>query len=329
VFTVHVAGHPKGRGRETTAEDITLWFLMHDPNHSRRREAGGISTALGAFVIALLIGGGIGVAVRRSQPTKIPDVPFGTAITTLAIADSSIPSLSTLGLETTLVSDTTEPVTTEATTTLPPETDPPTTEAPVTTEPPLSADLSLATSGAILNSPGNAERRLVDASLGCDGFSISKEPGASVACGDLDFDGKAAKWVVSSAGLVDVLVSSQGADGTTEWNLALTGPDAGRSADPQAIDLTGDGSPELLVGFSDGGTLRIDVAKIDGSGGRPSMHVDLPKGRARVIAGVLNVWFSGGVRGKLTRATIQQEGDTWTIRPVESVLIENAEPSQL
>jgi hypothetical protein len=304
---------------------------MIDPTAPRHREQGGFSAALGAFVLALLIGGGIGVAVRRSQPARLPVIALSASGPTSIATDTTLEPAVTLELGTTI--ETTTPVTEVVTE--PPVTDPPTTvpeTAAPTTEPQLQADISTSAKDSILQAPGTLDRRIVDLSLGCDGFSASQAPGSAKSCDDLSFGDRKGKWVVSTDGALNILlladVPNANAAGDV-WDLALTGSDAGRSGAPTVADVSGDGSPDLIVAWNDGGRLKVDVATLTQLGMAPSMHLDLPSGRARVNGGKLNVWFDAGDLGKLTHAVIERNGDVWKPKAIERVNVEDAPQSEL
>ncbi len=305
---------------------------MSDPFAHRHRERGGFSTALGSFVLALLVGAGIGVAVRRSQAARLPVIALEVSGSTTIVTDTTLEPAVTLELGTTI--ETTTPVT-EVVTEPPPETDPPTTvpeTAAPTTEPPLQADLPTSTNGSILQVPGALDRRIVDLSLGCDGFTSSQAAGSAKSCADLSIGDRKGKWVVSNDGDLTILlladVPNANAAGDV-WDVALTGSDAGRSGAPTVADISGDGSPDLLVAWNDGGRLKIDVATPTQLGLAPSMHLDLPSGRARIDGGKLNVWFDAGDLGKLTHAVIERSGDGWKPKAIERVNVEDAPSSEL
>jgi hypothetical protein len=304
---------------------------MSDPIAKRHREQGGLSSALGAFALALLIGGGIGVAVRRSQADRIPVVALTASGSTTISPDTTLEPAVTLELGTTI--ETTTPVTEVVT-------EPPVTEAPTTvpetaaptTEPPVQADISTGPRDSILQAPGTLDRRIVDLSLGCDGFTASQAPGSAKTCADLSIGDRKGKWVVANDGVLDILlladVPNANASGDV-WDVALTGSDAGRSGAPTVADVSGDGSPDVLVAWGEGGRLKIDVATVTQLGLAPSMHLDLPSGRARIDGGKLNVWFDAGDLGKLTHAVIERAGDGWKPKAIERVNVEDAPASEL
>ncbi len=298
--------------------------------HRRYRETGAGSMAIGAFVLALLVGAGGGLVLRRSQPPNVPPMDLALPGSTIALDTTLAPS-STLVLPVTegstvaeTVPETTVPETTVPETTevpLPPQTDPP------VTEPPLRADLSLGAGSSTLRPAGGS--RPVDVALGCDGFTATPAPGAAVDCGDLNLGDVPAKWVASTSGELEVLAKGQSADGSETWNIVLRGTNAGRSTAPFLADVSGDGVPDLVAAWNDGGVLRIDVATVSQGGADPTMHVELPGGRARIDRGQLNVWFDSGKAGQLTRAIIELKGGSWVTRPLEEVAVEAAPASEL
>jgi hypothetical protein len=291
---------------------------MADRTHFRRRETGAAATGLVVLLATLIIGAGIGVAVRRTQPPNIPamDLAASASVSTVEIEDSTIPP-STLEL----------PTTVEATTTITPETTVPETTPP-TTEPPLSADLSLEADGSVLKSAQSGERRLVSPDLGCDGFTAVAVAGSAAECGDLVFGGTA-KWVVNSDGVLEVLRQAADVAEGDVWDVVLVGSNSGRSVEPFVEDLTGDGVGDLVVSWNDGESLSIDVATLTELGARVSMHVDLPNGRARIDGGSLNVWFDAGVDDMFTHAVIERSDGRWRARALDQVPVDSVGASQL
>ncbi len=291
---------------------------MIDRTPRQPRERGAFSGGLAVFAIALLVGGGIGMAVRRTQPPRIGGLDLAATATTVENVDTTVPG-STLEL----------PTTVEVTTTVVPETIPETT--PPVTEPALVADLALDPDGSVVKVPGSADRRLVDTTLGCDGFTASAAPGSASSCGDVAFGSSDTKWLTSVEGTLEILQLNQSVDGGDVWDVVLSGPDSGRSIDPFTSDLNGDGSPDLIMSWKEGETLRIDVASATSadSGARVLFHVDLPNGRARVDSALLNVWFDAGVPDMFTHAVIERSNGRWTARPLDQVSVGSVGASEL
>jgi hypothetical protein len=275
----------------------------------QRRERGASGVGLLIFVIAIGLGVGGGFAFRRSQPAPLPpmalDNPATETIPSTEPPDSSRLELPTT-IETSLAPETTQP---------PPETTQPPPPVTEPAAPPL--EVTLETDGALVSPSG--EERLVNLELGCDGYTQRSEPGSSRSCDEITVGDTPVVWLdAADTGQMELLVRQPDAEGEL-WQVALTGPADGGKA-PVRADITGDGRGELLLSRRTAADeLVIDVISVSESSAAVTLHLTLPRGRARYEGGRLSVWAAGTVDGKLALIDITPLGDGWQQKFVEYV----------
>ena len=152
----------------------------------------------------------------------------------------------------------------------------------------LGATPAISGAGALLRSASDPEPRVWVASTGCSSLLTS---GAATGCERLSSGGVEVAWVVYADGGVDVLERDPAVDPADQWSLALRSG-APPVAAPKVVDLTGDGQPEIVVGWRDAsGTLSLDVVEVrDGHPG-VRLHLSLPFGRSVAVEGQLDGWI--------------------------------------
>ncbi len=258
------------------------------------------------FVLALIVGSILGARLRSSQASNVSPMDLGAPVERSTTSTSEAPR-STLDLPTTI--DTTLP----SETTVPPETDPPVTEPPA---PDIS--LALGTGGAMLRSA--SESRLVDSSLGCDGFTQSATPGSARSCEQITVGDSPLTWLDNATtDQFELLIRDAAVDTGDQWRVVLVAAaDAGNP--PAKADVTGDGRPDLVFSRRSGnGDLQLDVVDVTTDTAQVVLHLALPNGRARESGGKLVVWFGFGTEGKLAQTTLDGSGGSFKSEPLEVV----------
>lgn len=248
-----------------------------------------------AFLVAFGAAGAGAYVVRsdqlRGESTLVQNsVPIPE---TTAVADSTLLSVDTSIADTTAAPDTTAP---------PPETDPPTTTT--STEPPGRTTPQLSNNGALLRP--STDRRLFSEADGCN--SLARD-GIAESCDRQSVGGVEIAWVIG-ANSIDVLQRDPAVDGPDVWNVALSA-DSIPARDPRLADVTGDGVPELVIGWRDANsTLAVDVVEVrDGNPG-VSLHLTLVDGRITVGDGQIDAW--NGVPQPGDDPSLPTSFDHWT-----------------
>ena len=246
-----------------------------------------------AFLVAFGAGGAGAYVVRRDQLRSDPTlVQNSVVIATTAVADSTLLSVDTSTADTTVVPETTTPT----------QTDPPTT-AP-STRPPSRTTPQLSNTGALLHP--STDRRLFSDADGCNSLARN-DAGAS--CDRESVGGVEIAWVIGPA-YVDILERDPAVDGPDVWNVALSA-DSEPARDPRLADVTGDGVPELVVGWRDDSqTLAVDVVEVREGNPGVSLHLSLVGGRITVGDGQIDAW--NGVPQQGDDPTAPTSFDHWT-----------------
>jgi len=142
--------------------------------------------------------------------------------------------------------------------------------------------------GALLRSASDPDPRVWVSGTGCSSLLTA---GAASGCERLSSGGVEVAWVVHADGGVDVLRRDPAVDPADQWSLALRSS-APPVAAPKVVDVTGDGQPEIVVGWRDAtGSLAVDVVEVrEGSPG-VRLHLPLPFGRAVAVDGQIDAWI--------------------------------------
>jgi hypothetical protein len=248
-----------------------------------------------AFLIAFGAAGAGAYVVRRDQlrsdttlvqnSVAIPD--------STAVADSTLLSVDTSVVDTTAVADTTAP---------PAETEPPATTT--STRPPPRTTPQLSNNGALLRPA--TDRRLYSEADGCN--SLARD-GIAESCDRQALGGVEIAWVIGASS-IDILQRDPAVDGPDVWNVALSA-DAAPTREPRLADVTGDGVPELVVGWRDAdSTLAVDVVEVREGNPGVSLHLSLVDGRISVGDGQIDAW--NGVPQPGDDPTRPTSFDHWT-----------------
>jgi hypothetical protein len=234
--------------------------------------------------------------------------------------------LDTIARSATSTSSTT-PLDLQATTTVPDST-PPTTNAPDTTlpdtlppptEPPRSAPAP-STDGAILSatSPGSNEARPLSSDASCSTLSLS---GNADQCDITTIGLTSVAWVYDADG-VDLLV--QDPDIPDVYRVQLH---SGRisTKPPRFVDVTGDGVPEMLLGWrADDNSLNVDIVEVREGSLVVSLHISLADGHVSAGGGSIDVWdgipgdgeTSGHANG-FDHYTYSKDSGRWIVSEVD------------
>ena len=234
-----------------------------------------IPSLLAVFFVFFAASGAAGYAFRTNQ-LRDRDRFATNAVT---IAETTVIPSTLLSVDSS-VTDTTAPETTVAATT------PATTEPPPVTDPPVKRPQpQISNDGALLRP--SSDRRLYSADTGCDSLAKS---GNADSCDRLQIGGVEVAWVLDSNGSVDILQRDPAVDGPDVWNVALHS-DSKPTREPRVADVTGDGQPEIVVGWRDAQrTLAVDVVEVrDGNPG-VSLHLARTDGRISAGDGQIDVW---------------------------------------
>jgi hypothetical protein len=232
--------------------------------------------AFTTFVLMFAFGfaGSYAVVKQKSQSaTTVADTVELTVDTT--VADSTIP----LGLDSTLA-DTTVADTTEA----PPETIAST--APKPTVPAARGEPPVSTDGAILSAPDSPEPRQLNPDDTCNSLART---GSSDLCDTVTLGDAKFAWVFEGGGEgVDLLAGD--ADLADVYTVQLRATALPAQA-PRVVDVTGDGQPELVLGWrGEDGLLNVDIVEARGRSLVVTLHVELVDGRVSAGGGSLDVW---------------------------------------
>lgn len=248
-----------------------------------------------AFLVAFGAGGAGAYVARRDQLRSDSTlVQNSVAIPeTTVVADSTLLSVDPSTADTTAAPETT---------TAPPETDPPTTTT--ATKPASRTTPQLSNTGALLRP--STDRRLFSAADGCNSLARN-DAGAS--CDRRSVGGVEIAWVIGPA-YIDILERDPAVDGPDVWNVALSA-DSAPGRDPRLADVTGDGVPELVVGWRDANqTLAVDVVEVREGNPGVSLHLSLVDGRITVGDGQIDAW--NGVPQPGDGPTAPTSFDHWT-----------------
>lgn len=228
-----------------------------------------------AFLVAFGAAGAGAYVVRKDQLRAESSLVQNSVVIpeTTAVADSTLLSVDTSVADTTAGPHTTAP---------PPETAAPTTTT--STKPPPRTTPQLSNTGALLRP--RTDRRLFSEADGCN--SLARD-GIADSCDRQAVGGVEIAWVIGST-YIDILERDPAVDGPDVWNVAL-GADSVPTRAPRLADVTGDGQPELVVGWRDASnTLAVDIVEVrDGSPG-VSLHLSLVDGRISVGDGQVDAW---------------------------------------
>ena len=228
-----------------------------------------------AFIVAFGAGGAGAYVVRHDQLRSESTLVRNSVVIpdTTAVADSTLLSVDTSTAETTAAPETT---------TTPPETNPPTTTT--STMPPSRTTPQLSNTGALLRP--STDRRLFADADGCNSLARND---AGATCDRQSVGGVEIAWVIGPA-YVDILERDPAVDGPDVWNVALSA-DSEPARDPRLADVTGDGVPELVVGWRDDNqTLAVDVVEVREGNPGVSLHLSLVGGRITVGDGQIDAW---------------------------------------
>ena len=271
------------------------------------------------LVLSLGVGFAAGFGAHRSTQRPATDLLVVAPASSSSVPDTTVAPDSTLGLGTTVAGT---PVTTVADTVA--TTEPP----PVVTDPPAPT-ISLGTRGALFSEV--TDRRLFDASLGCDSFTVTQQPGDSGGCDQFTVGNIEVAWSIDVPnGVVDILWRDPAANEPDIWNIALQADRSGITRDPRVGDVTGDGRNDIVVGRTDGTTLGADVIELAGAIPAVTLHVSLPEGRVRLGAGELHTWRTAEAGAEdLEHIVLTRGNGGWRVTDAETVKARTVGPSQV
>ena len=173
----------------------------------------------------------------------------------------------------------------------------PTTLAPPTTTtaaPPPTQGAS----GTFLTPPGSTDVRIADP-LNCS--AVDDGPRWFTRCGVAHASGVDLMWAIESMGVpggtawhVYALRHLQG----YQWQVMLavaddTGQRQWTAVNAAAVDVTGDGSQDLVFGFHYPEPAAVLVADVVGAPGRVNLHQSILEGAVQLTPGQLDEWGAG------------------------------------
>ncbi len=265
-----------------------------------------------ALVLSLGIGTAGSFAFRKSQLNQSAQ---DSVVVSIADTTEVAPDVTLLSVDSTVAVDTTLP---PVETTEPPATEPP------TTVPANKARTSpqMSTTGAQLRPISGTERRLYDEGVGCASLLPAGSSGPAE-CDRVEIGGVAIAWVTDASGGVDILQSDPAVDEVNTWNVqlrAVTPPERR----PRLTDVTGDGQPELVVGWrNDSGELLVDIVEVSEGNAGVSLHLNLVGGRITVGDGEIEAWNGVPADGdspadpsSFDRWTYSKDGGRWVATAV-------------
>jgi hypothetical protein len=234
---------------------------------------------VGVFGLSFALAfGGAFLVVQNNAPadeqlviSTVPDTQPSVTTTTVALA---------MGEDTTIAE--TSPVTEE---TVPPDTEPPPTEAPTTTI--VGNDPQITTDGAVMRGGLDSERRLYEETIECASLSRNSEDSGS--CERVSIADTEVAWFIPSDETgIDIMTLEPGTSDV--YNVGLT-TDRRLIRAPSVVDITGDGSADLLLGWRDSEN-NLDLDVVEFREGQPvvTLHLSLVSGSASAGEGQLEAW---------------------------------------
>ena len=267
--------------------------------------------AVVAGLVAVVLVGVLLVATRGDDPKQVET----TAGETTSSEESADDDEADVQLDTTETTLRLEPVT-PGPSTAPPPTQRPATAPKPSSAPPTAPVAAMQPSsgsvvtgdGALMARPTTATTRTLDAKR----CPTAHQGWTSRDCGAVRATDLVLVWSIESkgSGLRAVLLR-QSAGGQWTTVLAAEDPDGSRwsSIKVAADDVSGDGNPEIGFGFHLKGPQQALAVDLVEAPGRVVVHVDLPKGAAKVDPGRLDTWSAGAAGDQTVTHSVIQVAD--------------------
>ena len=262
-------------------------------------------TALTTLVVTFVIGFSLAFSIVKSRDST----GLSEAVETV-VESSSADSTIALDLESTIAADSTIPDT------QPPDTAPAATKRPPATTPPVRSVPPLTTDGAVLGAPGSPEPRQFNPDDSCSSLART---GSAELCDIVSIGDATFAWVFEGGGEgVDLLALDP--DLSDVYRVQLRSNRLPTQT-PRFVDVTGDGQPEIVLGWRDDESLLdVDIVEIRGRSLVVTLHLRLVDGRLSAGGGSLDAW--NGVRQtgddpanptSFDRWTYSKEGGRWVV----------------
>jgi hypothetical protein len=235
-------------------------------------------TAITTFALTFALGFGGAFMVRQRTSDTVRTVAIDTVGPT-SVADTVADTTTALALDSTLAPDTTSVTTEPASTTT-------TTRRPKPTVPPRRSTPPLNGEGAVLTAPDSPEPHQLNPDDQCASLASS---GAADLCDVVTVGDREYAWVFEGGGQgVSVLTGDP--DLPEVFRVGLRSG-ALPSQKPRFVDVTGDGQPEIVLGWrGDDGVLQVDVVEILKGSLAVTLHLRLVDGRLSAGGGSLDAW---------------------------------------